>query len=249
MRSAISTACSTLVASAVGRLLHVELARQLLEALAVLRAVDRLHRVPRIGTPSAPAARQLERRLPAELHDHPLRLLQAHDLQHVLQRQRLEVELVGDVEVGRDGLRVGVDHDGLPPGLAQRERRLHAAVVELHPLPDPVGAAPQDHDLAAVRALRLVLLGVGGVQVRRLRRELARAGVHHVVDGVEPQPPSALAHLVLRLAAQTGELHVGEAEALHPRSVVAGRRRPARRSALRLDQLRELRDEPDDRCP
>ena len=58
-------------------------------------------------------ARQLERRLPAELHDHAFRLLALHDLEHVLERQRLEVQLVRRVEVGRDGLRIRVDHDRL----------------------------------------------------------------------------------------------------------------------------------------
>jgi hypothetical protein len=105
--------------------------------------------VPMIGTPlRLEVARQLERRLAAELHDHALGLLDGDDLQHVLERQRLEIEAVGGVVVGRDGLRVAVDHDGLEAVLAQRERRVHAAVVELDALADAVGPAAQHHDLA-----------------------------------------------------------------------------------------------------
>ena len=71
-----------------------------------------------IGTPAAASGtRELERRLAAELHDHavgPLAL--ARYCQHVLERQRLEVQLVRRVVVGGDRLRVAVDHDGLEPG-------------------------------------------------------------------------------------------------------------------------------------
>ena len=76
------------------------------------------------------------------------------DLEHVLERQRLEVQAVGGVVVGRDGLRIAVDHDGLVAVLAQRQRRVHAAVVELDALPDAVRAAAQHHDLPAVGRLR-----------------------------------------------------------------------------------------------
>jgi hypothetical protein len=64
------------------------------------------------------SARQLQWRLPAELHDHAERLLALDDLQHVLERQWFEVQLVRRVEVGGDGLGVRVDHDGLVPLLA-----------------------------------------------------------------------------------------------------------------------------------
>ena len=107
--------------------------------------------VPMIGTPArAERLGELERRLPAVLHDHAERLLDVQDLHHVLERQRLEVQAVRSVVVGRDGLRVAVDHDGLEPVLAQRERRVHAAVVELDALADAIRAAAEDHDLAAV---------------------------------------------------------------------------------------------------
>jgi glycosyltransferase involved in cell wall biosynthesis len=69
------------------------------------------------------------------------------DLQHVLERQRLEVEAVGGVVVGGDGLRVAVDHDGLVAVLAHGEGGVHAAVVELDALADAVRAAAEDHDL------------------------------------------------------------------------------------------------------
>ena len=101
--------------------------------------------VPTTGTPASLSARgEAERRLPAELHDDADDAaggaLGLHDLEHVLEGERLEVEPVGGVVVGGDGLRVAVDHDGLVAGVAQREGRVHAGVVELDALPDPVRA-------------------------------------------------------------------------------------------------------------
>src|SRR3546814_9925723 len=43
-------------------------------------------------------ARQLERRLAAVLHDHALGLLQCHDLQHVLERQRRSEEHTSELQ-------------------------------------------------------------------------------------------------------------------------------------------------------
>ena len=79
--------------------------------------------VPRIGTPAASRPlRQLERRLPAELDHDADRLLDVDDLEHVLEGQRLEVERVGDVEVGGHRLRIRVHHDGAVAQLAERQR-------------------------------------------------------------------------------------------------------------------------------
>jgi hypothetical protein len=50
-------------------------------------------------------ARQLERRLAAELDDHPDRLLDVDHVEHVLDRERLEIEPGRDVVVGADGSR------------------------------------------------------------------------------------------------------------------------------------------------
>jgi hypothetical protein len=89
----------------------------LLEALAVLGSVDGIgRRADDRHARRLQVARELERRLPAELHDHALGLLLVDDLEDVLERERLEIEAVGRVVVGRDGLGVAVDHDGLEAG-------------------------------------------------------------------------------------------------------------------------------------
>ena len=99
--------------------------------------------------------RQIQRRLPAELHDHAIRLLGIADVQHFFERERLEVQAVAGVVIGRDGLRIAVDHDRFDAELLQREGRVAAAVIELDSLPDAIRPAAQNHDLLAIRRRRL----------------------------------------------------------------------------------------------
>jgi hypothetical protein len=96
------------------------------------------------------------------------------DLQHVLQRQRLEVEPIGGVVVGRDRLGVAVDHDGLVARLAQRHGGVHAGVVELDALADAVRARSQDQ-----RAQRLLQrLGERAADGHRLADRLHLGAEH-----------------------------------------------------------------------
>jgi hypothetical protein len=89
---------------------------------------------------------QVQRRLPAELHDHAIGLHAVADVQHVLGGQRLEEQQVAGVVVGADRLGVRVDHDRLDAHLAQREAGMAAAVVELDSLADAIRAAAENHD-------------------------------------------------------------------------------------------------------
>ena len=161
MLSAVARACFGTVAMPLCGWRELELFEQLLEAVAVLGEVDGVGRgaedrhlglLQRLG--------ELERGLAAELHDHAVQravlLLGVDDLEHVLGGQRLEIEAVGGVVVGRDRLRVAVDHDGFVAGLLQREGGVAAAIVELDALADAVRPAAEDDDLLLVRRPRLV---------------------------------------------------------------------------------------------
>ena len=185
--------------------------------------------VPMIGTPlRLEVARELERRLPAELHDHAPRLLDVHDLEHVLERERLEVQAVRRVVVGRHRLRVAVDHDRLEAVLAQRHRRVHAAVVELDALPDAVRAAAQHHDLLAVGRLRLALLLVRRVQVRGAASANSAAQVStRLYTGRTPSACRRARTSVFGRLQQVREAPVGEALALELAQLVARQRRRA----------------------
>ena len=122
----------------------------------------------------------------------------SQDFEHVLGGQRLEIEPVGGVVVGRDGLRVAVDHDGLVARLAQREAGVAAAIVELDALADAVRPAAEDDDLlarpwAAPRRPALPAKGarIGRVHVGGGRGELGRAGVDALVDRAHAERAAA----------------------------------------------------------
>ena len=161
----------------------------------VFRQIDRLRR--RADDRHAVALqveRQIQRRLPAKLHDDALRLLALDHRQNVFERQRLEVQPVGGVVIGRDRLRVAVHHDRLESVFAQRKRSVAAAIVELDSLPDAVRAAAQDDDLGSVGGGRLVFVLVRRIQIRRKRFKLGRAGIHPLEDGRDVRFGPLVAH-------------------------------------------------------
>ncbi len=169
------------------------------------------------------------------------------DVEHVFERERLEVEAVGGVVVGRDRLGVGVDHDGLVAQFAQRERGVDAAVVELDALADAVGPPPRimtfGLSLGRLSSSRLV----GRVVVGRVGLELGRAGVHQLVDRLDADLHAQPPHAALVDARQLGDLGVGEAVALglaqqveRHRALVAG----GGDALLHLDDLAHVVEEP-----
>ncbi len=150
------------------------------------------------------------------------------DRQHVLGGQRLEIEPVGGVVVGRDGLRVAVDHDRLEAGLAQREAGVAAAIVELDALADAVGAAAEDDDLALVRRLGLAFRRVAERRSRRsstCRRSARRTRRRRCRCACRPAARPALARAARTSASsrsgERGQPRVGKARRLQ-RAEMAG---------------------------
>ena len=223
------------------------------EPLAIFGQVDRVRRRPE--DPHAGVLqreRELERRLAAELHQarHVAagRAFGFDHRHHVFERQRLEVQPVGRVVVGRHRLRVAVDHHRLEVFLAQRERRVAAAVVELDALADPVGAAAENDDLVARVRIRLAGRLVRAVEIRRERFELRRAGIDPLVDRLEVRATRACRGRPLpSRPAASAELGVAETGALQP-CACAGPSRPSRPRCggrrLHVANLGELLEEP-----
>ena len=93
---------------------------------------------------------------------------------------------------------------------------MDAAVVELDPLPDAVGAAAEDHDFLFVGIADFVeLVVVRGIIVRRVGFELGGAGVDEAVGGVETQfrtkiPDILFCQRFLFRRPSSGYLTVGE---------------------------------------
>ena len=209
------------------------------EAVAVLGEVDHVGRGAEdrhVGL--LQGAGELQRRLPAELDDdageRSLRLLDADDLEHVLGGQRLEIEPVGGVVVGRHGLRVAVDHDRLVAGVGEREAGVAAAIVELDALADAVGAAAEDDHLLAVAGLGLVRQRagerrlVGRIEIGGRRGELGGAGVDALVARVDVEAGAQRRHL--GLARHRRARPAARRRSPAPSAAAAARRCPAGRS-------------------
>ena len=226
---------------AVLRLAHFELVEQRLEAVAVFGEIDHVGRgaedrhlglLQMLG--------ELERGLAAELHDDAMQRAIAafgiDDLQYVFRRQRLEIEPVGGVVVGRHRFRIAVDHDGLVADFLQREGGVTAAIVEFDTLADAVGTAAENDDLLFVGRRRLIdhravkRRLVGRIHISGGRGEFGGAGV----DALEHRPHAERAalfhHRLGGIAGELAEAGVGKAHGLEPAEGAGGGRQ-----ALGLD--------------
>ena len=207
------------------RIHNAQLVEQGGKALAVLGKVDGIG----LGAHDVHAAllehaRQLKRSLAAERHHDAVGSLNIDDIHDVLVGERLKVQTVGRVVVGRNGLGIAVDHDGLEAAGRQRIARVHAAVIELDTLANAVGAGAQDHRLGLVRRRGLVgshaLLGIRAravdvlvrlVVVLRGARELRSAGIDRLHAGNHAQTLAIGAHKALVRAGQRSDLGIARA--------------------------------------
>ena len=108
---------------------------------------------------------------------------------------------------------------------------MHARVVELDALADPVGTGAEDEDRGPRARGDLGLLVVGRVVVRRAGGELGGAGVHRLEDRAQADGVPAAADRVLRRAAQGRDLRVRQAVPLGVQQHLAGQRVGGRGSA------------------
>ena len=170
----------------------------------------------------------------------PTGVLGLDDVHHVLVGERLEVEPVGGVVVGRHRLGVAVDHDRLEAGVAQGEAGVHAAVVELDALADAVGSGAEDDDLGTVRGDDLVVVLVGRVVVRRLPPRTRRRRCRRSCRSAPPRRPCGRRARRPPATPQSyAELGVGEPEPLGP----APRRRGSCAARPTLGEVGPLLDD------
>src|SRR5208283_1550132 len=216
-----------------GSLRDVEFLQQLAEALTVFGQVDAFGRGPDdVDACGFERQRKIQRRLTAKLYDYADRRASGSfvfaDGKHILERKRLEVEAVAGVVVGRDRLRIAVDHDGFVAILAQRVAGVAAAVIKFNSLPDAIGTGTENHNLLLRRGRGFVFFFVRGVEIRRVAFELRGAGIDALVDRLQAVLLAEVANLFLAaFAVQTpgsGEPSIGEAHALGFAQQVGGNR-------------------------
>ena len=231
----------------IGRLFEAEFMQQFLKAFPVFSQINGI----RAGADDRRAgrgqlARELQRRLPAVLDDHAVWLFNMDDLQHIFQRQRLKIQAIRGVVIGRDRLGIAVDHDRLIAGLAHGKGRLHAAVIKLNALTDPVGAAAQHHDLLPIRGPRLAFVLVTGIKIGRGGRKLGGAGIHPLVNRADIFFRSECPELGLADGQQFRQSRIGKALAFQrPEPPSGQRRQPALFDLCFLpDQILDLGQKP-----
>src|SRR5580698_3205968 len=138
--------------------------------------------------------------------------------EHVFERERLEIETVAGVVVGRNRLWIAVDHDGLVTILTQRVTGVAATVIELNSLPYAVRTGTKN-DYFFLRGGRgLVFVFVSGIQIRRVAFELGGAGIDSFVHRLQSVLLAEVTNFFLTaFSIQTpgsGETSVGEAHTL-----------------------------------
>ena len=218
---------------AVARLFQSKAIDEVLKPLAILGEVNGVRGGAEDRDPGLfQCIGELQRRLPAELHDHavqrPVGLFDAQDFHNVLKGQRFEIEPVGGVVIGRNRLGVTVDHDRLVPRVSQRETGMTAAIVELDSLADPVWTTAEDHHLLAIRGAGFVLdlahhrLFVGRIHIGRLGFEFRRTGVDPFEHRRDAEVLSRAAHLILVARGKLREAGIGKTHGLVVTQAVFG---------------------------
>ncbi len=127
---------------------------QVLEELTVLRHLDRFqrgseepHAVTIQDAQLSDLHGEVQAGLATDRRQDPVRALPLDDPADHIRCQRLDIDRIGDVLVGHDRCRVGVDKDRPDPLLPQRLASLCAGVVKLGGLADHDRAGP-DHENA-----------------------------------------------------------------------------------------------------
>ena len=141
--------------------LETDLAHRGIEQLAVLglldgldAGADELDVVLVEDAGGGEREREVERGLPAERGQERVGTLLGDDLLADVDGERLDVGTLGQLRVGHDRRRIGVDEDDLVSLLAQRTHALGTGIVELAGLTDDDRARADEHDFVNVGAAR-----------------------------------------------------------------------------------------------
>ena len=199
-----------------GGLIDTNAIEDLRELLSVLSTVD----IAGISAENAGLASLLETEgnvlgeLTTDRDDNTRGALELIDIHDTLVAKLLEVELIGGIEIGRVGLGVVVDHDGLlahgPEGLSGAD----SAPIELDRGTDTVDAAAEN-DGTLILECDVVGRGVvGGVEVVGVSGELSGQSINLLDPGPDAELLSSSADKVLSAVNSHGDLLVGETELL-----------------------------------
>ena len=131
---------------------------------------------------------ELQRRLSTKGNHYPFRLLNVDNVHYVFVGQRLEIQAIGRIVIGRHGFRVAIHHDGFIASIMQCIACMNTAIVELNTLTNAVRPSAQNHSAlltggANLRIAQLVCL----VVILGKALELGSASVNRLKDGNNAQ--------------------------------------------------------------
>ena len=152
------------------------------ELVSVLSTVD----VDRTGTQNGNTLTmqlhsEVVRYLTTYRHDDTTRLFEVHNVENALQRELVEIQTVAHVVVGRHGLRVVVNHDGLIAQLASGVDGVHRTPVELYRRTDTVCTRTEHDNRFFVLVVVDVVFGSVLFTLRISERRGVRVGEVEVV--------------------------------------------------------------------
>ena len=133
---------------------------------------------------------RVQARLPAERRQQGVGTFLFDDLRDGVGGYRLDIRAVGELRIGHDGRRVGVDQDDSIPLLAQGLAGLRAGIIELAALADNDRTGPDEHDgLQVIPSWHIPWLPLVAIRYSPARRA-AQPVRHGQIRKKLPKPPS-----------------------------------------------------------
>ena len=141
-------------------------------------------------------------------------MLQIHDALHILRSQRFKIQLIRNIKVCADSLRIVIDDDRLIAFFGKSPGTVYGTEVKLDSLADPDRSGTKDqHLLLSCGLFHLIFTAVYRIIVRCLRRKFRRAGVHHLICRADSVFMAHIVDLSLGIAGQSSDYAVRE---FHP---------------------------------
>ena len=107
------------------------------------------------------------------------------DFEDIFQGKGFEIKSVGDIVVGGNRFRIGIDHNGFKTGFPKGKGCVYTTIIKFNALPDPIGTAPQDHDLFSIRGFHFILIPIRGIIIRGVSLKLRGTGIDQAKGGAD----------------------------------------------------------------
>ena len=154
---------------------------------------------------------QLNGCLSSKLHHCTIRLLQLHDVFHIFLCQWLKIQLIGNIEVCADSLRIIVYDDGLVAELFKCPYTVYGTVIKFDTLTDTNRTRAQNHNLFTVCGiLHLINTAEAGIIIRCFRCKFCSTGVYYLIRRCNVHPSAEILYIFLAFSNETSNHGIRE---------------------------------------